>query len=262
MAPQITSIQSFFQPEVQSAQKAPKPSAPDQSTDIGDGFTSSEIEAALHPALHPWQPRTTYNETDIGDLVAGPGCVALMGRIVNLQNVSIPSKLPKAAQGCFKLTVKDDTGAFTVSTPSLCLLSFEQPASKYAQVKLWYAKVDYNLRLGLLVSIWTPHVSNAETNSLAVRDASLVTSIFPERDNSCYLMVQEKSDEGVICKTPLNYRDSKQMDRLMTLKNFIEGGHELTDGKILVCVKSIGMRKKCKDEAPCCHGKRRVQWAE
>ena len=116
-------------------------------------------------------------------------------------------------------------------------------------MKLWYAKVAYNLRLGLLVSIWTPHVSNAESSSLTVRDASLVTSIFPERDNSCYFMVQEKSDEGVICKTPLGYRDGKQMNGLMTLKNFIEGGHELTDGKILVCVKSIGGRKKCEDEA-------------
>ena len=81
---------------------------------------------------------------------------------------------------------------------------------------------------------------------MTVRDASLVTSIFPERDNSCYFMVQEQSDEGVMCKTPLGYRDGKQMDGLMTLKSFIEGGYELTDGKILVCVKSIGGRKKCK----------------
>lgn len=114
-------------------------------------------------------------------------------------------------------------------------------------MKLWYAKVDYNLHLGLLVSIWTPHVSNAESGSLTANDASLVTSIFPERDNSCYFMVQEQSDEGVMCKTPLGYRDGKQLDGLMTLKNFIEGGHELADGKILVCVKSIGGRKKCEE---------------
>lgn len=129
-------------------------------------------------------------------------------------------------------------------------------------MKLWYAKVDYNLRLGVLVSIWTPHVSNAESSSLTVRDASLVTSIFPERDNSCYFMVQETSDEGVMCKTPLGYREGKQMDRLMTLKNFIEGGRELADGQILVCVKSIGGRKKCEDEAHCSNGRRRVRWAD
>ncbi len=117
-------------------------------------------------------------------------------------------------------------------------------------MKLWYAKVDYNLRLGSLVSICTPHVSNAESNSLTVRGASLVTSIFPERDNSCYFMVQEESDEGVMCKTPLGYRDGSQLDGLVTLKSFIEGGHELPDAKILVCVKSIGARKKCEDHHP------------
>lgn len=82
-----------------------------------------------------------------------------------------------------------------------------------------------------------------------MQDTSLVTSIFPERDNSCYFKVQEQSDEGVICKTPLGYRDGKQLDGLITLKSFIEGGYELADGKILVCVKSIGGRKKCED----CH---------
>ena len=60
-------------------------------------------------------------------------------------------------------------------------------------------------------------------------------------------MVQEQSDEGVLCKTPLGYHDGKQLERLMTLKSFIEGCHELADGKILVCVKSVGGRKKCED---------------
>lgn len=122
MAPQVASIQSFFQPEVPSAQKPRKPTAPHQPSDTGDGFTSSEIEAALHPVLHKWQPRTTYNETDIGDLIAGPACVALMGRIVNFHAIATPSKMPKAAQGCLKLTVKDDTGAMTVSFPPSTLL--------------------------------------------------------------------------------------------------------------------------------------------
>lgn len=112
-------------------------------------------------------------------------------------------------------------------------------------MKLWYAKVDYQLRLGHLVSIWTPHLSNADSSSLTLQNVSLVTSIFPERDNSCYFKAEEHSDEGVLCKTPLGYRDGKQLDGLMTLKNYIDGGHEVAGGKILVCVKSIGARKKC-----------------
>lgn len=70
-------------------------------------------------------------------------------------------------------------------------------------------------------------------------------SVFPERDNSCYFMVQEQSDDGVLFKTPLGYREGSAMDGLMTLKNFVEGGSEVADGKILVAVKSIGGRKKC-----------------
>ena len=116
MASQITSIQSFFQPEAPSTQKTQKPAAHHEPSDTSDGFTTNEIEAALHPSLHKWQPRTAYNDTDIRDLVPGPGCVAVMGRVVNFHHIATPSKMPKAATGCLKLTVKDDTGAFTVST--------------------------------------------------------------------------------------------------------------------------------------------------
>ena len=136
---------------------------------------------------------------------------------------------------------------FYRESPSVKLTCFKPLTYSHTQVKLWYAKVEYKLHLGILVSIWTPHVSHAESSCLTVHDASLVTSIFPERDNSCYFMVQEKSDEGVMCKTPLGYRDGKQLDGLMTLKGFIEGGNELTDGKILVCVKSIGGKRKCEN---------------
>ena len=111
-------------------------------------------------------------------------------------------------------------------------------------MKLWYAKVEYQLRLGHLVSIWTPHISTAESSALTLQNASLVTSIFPERDNSCYFMIQDQNDEGVLCKTPLGYRDGKQLDGLLTLRNYIDGGHEIPASKILVCVKSIGGRKK------------------
>ena len=59
-------------------------------------------------------------------------------------------------------------------------------------------------------------------------------------------MVQDNSDTGTQCKTPLGYVDGKQLASLMTLKSFVEGGHEVDNGKILVCVKSIGGRKKRK----------------
>ena len=83
-----------------------------------------------------------------------------------------------------------------------------------------------------------------------MQEASLITSIFPERDNSCYFRVQEKSDEDVLYRTPLKYRGGKQLAGLITLKNYIEGGHEAKGAKVLVCVKSIGGRKRCTSTIP------------
>lgn len=59
-------------------------------------------------------------------------------------------------------------------------------------------------------------------------------------------MIHEQSDQGVLCKTPVGYREGHALAALMTLRNFAEGGSDVTDGTILVCVKSIGARKKCK----------------
>ncbi len=116
------------------------------------------------------------------------------------------------------------------------------------QVKLFYARVNYQIHLGHLVSIWTPHTSHADTISLALQNACLATSIFPERDNSCYCMIQTNSDDGILCKKPRGYKPGKELSHLMTLKNFIGGGHEVADGKIMVCVKSIGGKRKGESE--------------
>lgn len=123
MAPQNTSIQSFFKPEVPSVQKKHQPTAIHQPSDTSDGFTSSEIEATLHPSLNKWQSHASYNDTEIRDLVAGPRCSALMGRVVNFHHIATPSKMPQAAKGCLKLTVKDDTGVLAVRPLSTLLLS-------------------------------------------------------------------------------------------------------------------------------------------
>lgn len=114
------------------------------------------------------------------------------------------------------------------------------------QVKLYYAKVNYEIRLGHLVSIWTSHTSHADTISLALQNASLATSIFPERDNACFFMIHTDSDAGTLCRKPQGYKCGRELSHLITLKSFIGGGHEVADGKILVCVKSIGGRKKSK----------------
>lgn len=80
----------------------------------GDGFTPEEVETTLKPTLHKWQPRCDYDEVDIGSLEPGPGCVMLVGRVVNLFREAKSSKTPNGAKGCLRLIVKDDTGALSV----------------------------------------------------------------------------------------------------------------------------------------------------
>lgn len=53
-----------------------------------------------------------------------------------------------------------------------------------------------------------------------------------------------KDDDGTAYKKPLGLEVGQSLQSLMALKNFVEGGHEVNDAKILVVVKSIGARKK------------------
>ncbi|KAK5279226.1 hypothetical protein LTR16_007865, partial [Cryomyces antarcticus] len=236
MAAQPPSVQSFFQGSSPRPSPASKKSA-SSTIEPGDGFTAEEIDAVLHPkATASWTPDKDYEEVDIGSLVPGPQCVTFVGRVVNFYNQTSLSKMPRAAKGCVKVIYEDFVATQVSSRNWTC--------SDMVQVRLWYAKIDYHLRLGHLVSIWASHVSNGESGSLSVSSAPLLVSIFPERDRNCYLMVHENSDEGVQCKTPLGYRDGQQLAGLMTLSNFVDGGCDVANVKILVCVKSIGARKK------------------
>ncbi|KAL9006832.1 MAG: hypothetical protein Q9188_000443 [Gyalolechia gomerana] len=190
MAPRFPSIQSFFKPEAMDERHpVVVPAA------AGDGFTSAEVEAVIHPALPAWKPREHYQDVQISKLVPGS-----------------------------------------------------------APIRLWYAKVDYELRLGQLVALWTFHISPTEYarhGSSMHQSASYATSIFPERDNSCYFMVQADKDIGMLFKKPLGYTNGKQLTGLMNLRNFVDGGHEIANGRVLVCVKSIGGRKKSKELVLC-----------
>ncbi|KAI9715372.1 MAG: hypothetical protein M1812_006017 [Candelaria pacifica] len=221
MAP-FPSILSFYGPESSiDASKEVRSSIPTQP---GDGFTAAEMEEALHPTLKPWKPRQEYDEIDIGSLIPGTKAITFTGRVANFFEQQTQSKMPNAAKGFIKVVVGDESGALTI--------------------RLWYANVNYNLHLGQLVSIWTTHISAGEMSTFSTPTAPLVTSIFPERDNSCYFMIHDNSDDGVQCKTPLGYRDGQELPGLMTLRNFIDGGFDIIQGKILVCVKSIGAGKK------------------
>jgi hypothetical protein len=125
MTLQFPSIQSFFKSSKPSTpQTHAQPTTPTQTqpSKPGDGFTEAEVDVVLRPTIdESWLPSREYEEVEIASLVPGPGCVTFMGRIANFYDQSTPSKRPRAAKGCVKIIVKDDSGALTVSfiLPSL-----------------------------------------------------------------------------------------------------------------------------------------------
>lgn len=57
-------------------------------------------------------------------------------------------------------------------------------------------------------------------------------------------MVHENSDDGSMCKRPLGFRKGQALSGLMTLQNFNEGGFDVVDAKVLVVIKSVGIKKR------------------
>ncbi|SMQ45768.1 unnamed protein product [Zymoseptoria tritici ST99CH_3D7] len=223
------SIQAYLTPSTSPIKG--NGTTPDQQSHIGDGFTNEEIREALNPApVDSWHPTVEYADCEISDLYAGPRAVTFMGRVANIFDCSNTPKTPRSAKGCLKLCVKDGGAAITI--------------------RLWFATQAPRIQLGSLVSIWTNHVSNGENGNLASMTAPLFSSLFPERDRNCHFMIHENSDDGRY-RTPLGYRQGVPLNGLMTLQNFIDGGYDVADAKILVVVKSIGARKKItrKDES-------------
>ncbi|KAI9664361.1 MAG: hypothetical protein M1831_002294 [Alyxoria varia] len=227
---QSPSIQSFFHPSsspISSTSKGGQsPNRPHETpaSELADGFSSTEVNRVLYPTVENWVPERNYEEREIGSLIPGPQAITIVGRIVNFYDQVTPSKMPQAAKGCMKVIVKDNTGALTV--------------------RLWYANRHYPLRLGHLVSIWTPHISSGSAGTLSANTAPLLVSMFPERDRTCCFMLQEKSDTYQLCTKPLEYKPPQSLPGLMSLRNYLDGGHEINQAKILVCVKSLGPKKK------------------
>jgi hypothetical protein len=95
--------------------------------------------------------------------------------------------------------------------------------------------------------VHTTYIAHSDITAPTAAVAPQMVSIFPERDGSCHFMIQdEASDTSELCKTPLGHHEGQPLAGLMTIQNFIDGGYEVAVPRVLVCVKSIGARKKCK----------------
>ena len=119
------------------------------------------------------------------------------------------------------------------------------------KVNLWYFDEPYtNLRLGGLVTIWTTHISSTVSSvaldALQTQPATILTSIFPERDAGCYIQIHQPDDQRHLHRLPLNYGHSRGIEGLLPLRNFVEGaGAEIDKAKILVYVKAVGRPASC-----------------
>jgi hypothetical protein len=69
--------------------------------------------------------------------------------------------------------------------------------------------------------------------------------MFPGRVTSDHIMIHTTSGGDGVCNTPLEYRKGQPLQGLMMLESYLNGGHDgVTGAKILVCVKSIGAKKR------------------
>ncbi|KAI9844705.1 MAG: hypothetical protein M1837_005447 [Sclerophora amabilis] len=223
MAPQSLSIQSFF-PRV--APRECTITVPGAAS--ATGSTGSTVETVDDPKHESAKIRATYQhypKVQIGELDPGPPrAIALRGRIVNVSEPPSTPRKPQAAKGHLRIILQDDTGALVV--------------------RVWFATRDYRLHLGRLCSVWTTHVCMGQSSSITP-SAPLETSIFPERDSSCYLMTEDEDIEDTsLCRTPLGHCEGRFDPSLVNLRDYLNKGYENSDSKILVCVKGVGARKK------------------
>ncbi|KAI0179205.1 hypothetical protein GGR52DRAFT_588955 [Hypoxylon sp. FL1284] len=213
------SIQSFYAREIaptsSSQNEPPSPSKP------GDGFTSSEVEAAINPLSRHWEPSRPYETCPISLLEAGPHDYRIHGRIVNFMMVE---------HSHVHLVVSDGSGVVVVK------VYFLTPS-------------DYKPRLGQRTTVWTSFLSEPTTSGAGgIPFCTAVTTIYPGRNHATHIYFHEDnqgSDGDCILRCPLecNLKDYDYLPGLMTLKAFLATGYDLGEGKILLCVRSVGPRR-------------------
>lgn len=218
MASSKPSFQSFFSSQSSSPQRLVLTLPDDESTYSQSQTTVGSL------TRQAWKSSSDYIRYEIADLLPGPGRVSVSGRIANIFDLGYLHRIPYGAKGCMKLLVKDDTGLLTV--------------------RLWYTQSPINLHLGRLITLWATHVSSSESGNIlsAIPSTALCVTLFPTRDRSSHIELHEDVDTLTAYKMPLDWTD--EPDQLMSLREFIAGGHETRKVKILVIVKSIGSRKQ------------------
>ncbi|RDL39137.1 Uncharacterized protein BP5553_03477 [Venustampulla echinocandica] len=223
MTQSYPSVQSFYMRETPTEGNA---SANPSPSSRADGFTEEELADAFDPLNRKWNPEREYEETTIDNLIPGPRAVTFVGRVVNFSTILGNSQKQPQATGWHYLVIKDDTAAISI--------------------KLYFARQQYPLKLGQLLSIWTCFISDiSKAEGSAIIGVRVYANLFPGRVNSDHVMIPTSSNTDGICHVPPECRKAQPLPGLMTLASYLGGGYDGVDGaKILVCVKSIGGRRK------------------
>jgi len=59
-------------------------------------------------------------------------------------------------------------------------------------------------------------------------------------------MIHENGNQDGRYRTPLGYDAGESLPNLMTLRNFIDGGYDVPNVRLLLCVKAVGAKKSGK----------------
>lgn len=115
MSSQYPTIQSFFQTKKPSSNASHSLIPIAKPAETGDGFTAEEQKIVIPQSS--WTPKVEYEEVELGSLCTGSKFITFQGRVVNFFDwrTGAGDKRPLAAKGCYKIVVKDDAGAVTVS---------------------------------------------------------------------------------------------------------------------------------------------------
>ncbi|KAI1418594.1 hypothetical protein F5Y13DRAFT_196402 [Hypoxylon sp. FL1857] len=222
MSTPFPSIQSFYSREVpRNSQEENTESS--NVPNPGDGFTPSEVDVVLNPLSRPWKPSRYYEASPISLLQAGPHNYQISGRIVNFAHNF-------RDQGFHFLVVTDGSGAIAV--------------------RLYYVKAsDYQLLFGQRVTIWTTFIGDSSgTGSASIPFCASATTLYPGRNGATHVIIHNDAHDsdgiGILrCPLECNLKEYEYLPALMTLKAFLSTGYDLGEGKILVCVGSIGPRR-------------------
>ncbi|KAK1488259.1 hypothetical protein CCUS01_14734 [Colletotrichum cuscutae] len=225
------SIQAFYQREVPAT---PQDASRDRTGfPRADGFTQAEVESGHDPLGRIWNPSEEYSEVHIGQIEPGPNRICFTGRVVNYAPALLDSK-NNYNRPAHQLIIVDGTGAIAVKVVPIGI-----PASL--------------LVIGQLVTIWATWVgSTGGSHHTSIPYVTTWTPINPTNVGSKQFLqfLPDTIENQQLYRMPLECdrgkQDPKPLPGLMTLCQYLKMGHEIAGARIVVCVKSIGSRKRVK----------------